>query len=39
MKPLVLTGWLMPEFTEPEFADLALSFFVSLWLGRVACAG
>jgi len=27
MKPLVLTGWLMPEFTEPEFADLALSFF------------
>ncbi|MBR1247151.1 hypothetical protein JQ609_09420 [Bradyrhizobium sp. AUGA SZCCT0169] len=27
MKSLILTGWLSPEFTEPEFADLALSFF------------
>ena len=27
MKRLILTGWLIPEFTEPEFADLALSFF------------
>jgi len=26
MKPLILTGWLAPEFREPEFADLALYF-------------
>jgi hypothetical protein len=27
MKSLILTGWLMPEFTEPKFADLAVNFF------------
>ena len=27
MKPLVLTGWLMPDFTETDLADLALNFF------------
>lgn len=27
MKPLVLTGWLMREFTESGFADLAIDFF------------
>jgi hypothetical protein len=27
MKPLILTGWLIPEFTKPEFADLVLNFF------------
>lgn len=27
MKPLILTGWLMPEFTEPKFTDLAVNFF------------
>ena len=27
MKRLILTGWLMREFTNSEFADLALSFF------------
>src|SRR5262245_31887991 len=27
MKPLVLTGWLMREFTESDFADLAIDFF------------
>jgi hypothetical protein len=27
MKPLILTGWLVPEFTEPKFADLAVNFF------------
>jgi hypothetical protein len=27
MKPLILTGWLIPEFTKSEFADLALTFF------------
>jgi len=23
MRPLILTGWRVPEFNEPEFADLA----------------
>jgi hypothetical protein len=26
MKPLILTGWSIPEFNEPEFADLAVEF-------------
>jgi hypothetical protein len=38
MKPLILTGWLVPEFTKPEFADLAVDFFLSLRLGTVAFA-
>lgn len=29
MKPLVLTGWLMPDFTKNDFADLALDFAFS----------
>jgi hypothetical protein len=33
MKPLVLTGWLMPDFTKDDFADLALdlAFFNFVW--------
>ena len=33
MKPLILTGWRMREFTESDFADLAfdLSFFRFVW--------
>jgi hypothetical protein len=32
MKPLILTGWLVPEFTRSEFADLAVdSFFRFVW--------
>jgi hypothetical protein len=27
MKPLILTGWLIPEFTNPDVADLAVDFF------------
>jgi hypothetical protein len=27
MKSLILTGWLIPEFTKPDFADLAVDFF------------
>ena len=27
MRPLILAGWLIPEFTKSEFADLTLSFF------------
>ena len=26
MKPLILTGGLTPDFTEPDFADLAIRF-------------
>jgi hypothetical protein len=26
MKPLILTGWSIPEFNEPEFADLTVNF-------------
>ena len=26
MKPLILTGWSIPEFDEPEFADLTVNF-------------
>jgi len=26
MKPLILTGWMIPEFTKSEFADLAVDF-------------
>ena len=39
MKPLILTGWLMPEFTKPDFADLVVDFPVSLCLGAVAVSG
>lgn len=32
MKPLILTGWLMPEFNTPEFCDLAVDFsFRFVW--------
>jgi hypothetical protein len=27
MKPLILTSWLLPEFSSPEFCDLAVNFF------------
>lgn len=27
MKPLILTGWSIPEFTRSDFADLAVDFF------------
>jgi hypothetical protein len=27
MKPLILTGWLIPDFTKSGFADLAVDFF------------
>jgi hypothetical protein len=27
MKPLILTGWPIPEFTKSKFADLAVDFF------------
>src|SRR5258705_2447108 len=27
MKRLILAGWLIPEFTKPDFADLAVEFF------------
>ena len=33
MKPLVLTGWLMPDFMENDLADLVLNldFFNFVW--------
>jgi hypothetical protein len=32
MKPLILTGWLIPDFTKSGFADLAVvSFFRFVW--------
>lgn len=33
MKPLVLTGWMMPEFMQDGFADMAidLNFFRFIW--------
>ena len=33
MKPLILTGWLMPDFVKDGFADLALDldFFRFIW--------
>src|ERR1700730_6470894 len=27
MKPLILIGWLIPDFTKSDFADLAVGFF------------
>jgi hypothetical protein len=35
MKPLILTGWLAPEFTESEFADLAVNFFFRFGWGQL----
>ena len=35
MKPLILTGQLIPEFTEPEFADLAVDFFFRFGWGQL----
>jgi hypothetical protein len=35
MKPLILTGWLVPEFTKPEFADLAVDFFFRFGWGEL----
>jgi hypothetical protein len=35
MKPLILTSWLVPEFTESEFADLAVHFFFSFGWGQL----
>ncbi|HEY3963732.1 MAG TPA: hypothetical protein VGM05_04190 [Planctomycetaceae bacterium] len=32
MKPLILTGWLVPDFTESDIADLAISpYFRFVW--------
>jgi hypothetical protein len=32
MRPLILTGWMIPEFTKSEFADLAVDFiFRFVW--------
>jgi len=32
MKRLILTGWLIPDFTESDFADLAVDFsFRFVW--------
>jgi hypothetical protein len=35
MKPLILTGWSIREFTEPEFADLAVDFFFRFGWGEL----
>ena len=35
MKPLILTGWLLPEFTDPKFADLAVNFFFRFGWGQL----
>ena len=35
MKPLILTGWSVPEFNEPEFADLAVEFFFRFGWGEL----
>jgi hypothetical protein len=35
MKPLILTSWLVREFTESEFADLAVSFFFRFGWGQL----
>jgi hypothetical protein len=35
MKPLILTGWLVPEFTKSEFADLAVDFFFRFGWGEL----
>jgi hypothetical protein len=32
MRPLILTGWMIPEFAKSEFADLAVDFiFRFVW--------
>ena len=39
MKPLVLTGWLMPDFMENDLADLVLNLdFFDFVLGTAALA-
>jgi hypothetical protein len=35
MKPLILTGWSVPEFDEPEFADLTVNFIFRFGWGRL----
>ena len=35
MKPLILTGWSLPEFDEPEFDDLAVEFFFRFGWGEL----
>jgi hypothetical protein len=35
MRPLILTGWMMPEFIESEFADLAVGFFFRFGWGQL----
>ena len=35
MKRLILTGWLIPEFTKAEFADLAVDFFFRFGWGEL----
>ena len=35
MKPLILTGWLAPDFTKSEFADLAVDFFFRFGWGSL----
>jgi len=39
MKPLILTGQLAREFTEPEFADLAVDFFFRFGWGPLPSTG
>jgi hypothetical protein len=35
MKPLILTGWLIPDFIEADVADLAVSFFFHFIWGKL----
>jgi hypothetical protein len=35
MTRLILTGWPIPEFTKPDFADLAVEFFFRFGWGRL----
>src|SRR6267378_2882539 len=35
MKPLILTGWSIPEFANSEFADLAVDFFFRFGWGEL----
>jgi hypothetical protein len=35
MRPLILTGWVIPEFIKSEFADLAVDFFFRFGWGAL----
>ncbi|XIA63918.1 hypothetical protein ACFIOY_33830 [Bradyrhizobium sp. TZ2] len=35
MRPLILTGWVIPEFFKSEFADLAVDFFFRFGWGQL----